>query len=178
MMDKESKLSEVNFSSQPIDSLIKPLEEETTEITNSRRNNYKNYLVLIGIIVIFLGIGSGYLLSNTTTIEILNNQNLDNNSQEKQIQKTQNGQILEEGMKDNELFPDKAQGELQKNDGSITQEGSHILIRPGGVAQTVYLSSSVVDLDMFIGKSVEVWGQTNTAQKAGWLMEVGYIKVN
>jgi len=39
------------------------------------------------------------------------------------------------------------------------------------------LTSSVVDLDKFVGKKVEIYGQTNTAEKAGWLLDVGYARV-
>lgn len=72
-------------------------------------------------------------------------------------------------------FSDCAQGQLQKNDGKVTSEGSHMLIRPGGVSQTVYLTSSVLDLDQFLGKQVEVCGQTYKGQTAGWLMDVGRV---
>jgi len=32
-------------------------------------------------------------------------------------------------------------------------------------------------LQSFVGKKVMVWGQTIAAQQAGWLMDVGKIKV-
>ena len=34
-----------------------------------------------------------------------------------------------------------------------------------------------VDLSKFIGKKIKVWGATQTAQHAGWLMDVGRIQV-
>lgn len=82
----------------------------------------------------------------------------------------------EEGVKDASTFKDTATGMLQENDGKITKEGTHILIR-GDVSQNVYLTSSVIDLSKYVGKKVQIWGETFQAQTAGWLMDVGRIKV-
>jgi len=76
---------------------------------------------------------------------------------------------------ESDTFSDTAEGVLEK--GGINGEGSHKLIRPGGDSQTVYLTSSVVDLDELVGHKVAVWGETFAAQKAGWLMDVGRVKV-
>jgi hypothetical protein len=83
----------------------------------------------------------------------------------------------EMGIKDESLFPDTTQGKLKINDNKDITEGSHQLLRPGGASQTVYLTSSVLDLNQFLGKCVQVWGETFEAQKAGWFMDVGRIKV-
>lgn len=72
-------------------------------------------------------------------------------------------------------FKDSAEGYLEK--GGIDGEGSHKLIRTGGVSQTVYLTSSVTDLDKFAGMQVKVLGETYQGQKAGWLMDVGKVEV-
>lgn len=82
----------------------------------------------------------------------------------------------EMGIKDSESFPDKAQGKVEVNDSKEITEGSHKLVRPGGESQTAYITSSVVDLNQFIGKCVEVWGETFSGQKAGWLMDIGFVK--
>ncbi len=82
----------------------------------------------------------------------------------------------EEGVSDAKSFRDDATGTIEKNDGKITDEGSHKLTR-GDASQTVYLTSSVLDLDQFAGRKIQVWGETFKAQKAGWLMDVGKIKV-
>lgn len=81
----------------------------------------------------------------------------------------------EAGLSDTATFRDSAQGVLEE--GGIDGEGTHHLARDGGPSQNVYLTSSVVDLDQFTGKKVEVWGETFAAKKAGWLMDVGRIKV-
>lgn len=72
-------------------------------------------------------------------------------------------------------FTDSATGTLEK--GSINGEGTHILNRPGGSTQRASLTSSVVDLDLFVGKKVEVKGQTNASTKTSWLLDVGTIKI-
>lgn len=79
------------------------------------------------------------------------------------------------GSKNEEIFKDSAEGVVEA--GGLDGEGTHKLLREGGISQTVYLTSSVVDLDKFVGARVKVWGETNTAQKAGWLMDVGRVKV-
>ena len=72
-------------------------------------------------------------------------------------------------------FSDKASGVIEK--GSINGEGTHILNREGGVTQRASLTSSVIDLDLFVGRKVEVQGETNTSNKTAWLMDVGTIKI-
>lgn len=79
------------------------------------------------------------------------------------------------GSKNTKVFSDCTKGQLEKNDGKITTEGSHILVRPGGVSQTVYLTSSILDLNQFVGKQVEVCGETFKGQTAGWLMDAGRV---
>lgn len=75
----------------------------------------------------------------------------------------------------NKNFSDKAIGVIEK--GSINGEGTHILNREGGVAQRASLTSSVLDLDLFVGRKVEVQGETNASNKTAWLMDVGIIKI-
>lgn len=79
------------------------------------------------------------------------------------------------GSNDTKTFKDTASGALKN--GGINGEGQFHLVRPGGESQNVYLVSSSVDLSKFIGKKIKVWGQTQTAQYAGWLMDVGRVEV-
>lgn len=79
------------------------------------------------------------------------------------------------GVPDEKTFRDEVEGVLIK--GGIAGEGSHTLLREGGVSQNVYLTSSVVDLDQFENMKVKVWGETFKGQKAGWLMDVGRLEV-
>ncbi|MFA5749874.1 MAG: hypothetical protein WC895_01480 [Candidatus Shapirobacteria bacterium] len=75
----------------------------------------------------------------------------------------------------NKNFKDSAIGVIEK--GNINGEGTHILNRDGGVTQRASLTSSTVDLDIFVGKKVEVKGETNKSNKTAWLMDVGSIKL-
>lgn len=79
------------------------------------------------------------------------------------------------GSENESIFKDSTEGVVQS--GGIDGEGSHHLVRPGGTAQTVYMTSTTVDLDKFVGAKVKVWGETFAAQKAGWLMDVGRVQV-
>jgi hypothetical protein len=75
----------------------------------------------------------------------------------------------------NQTFKDSATGTIEK--GGINGVGTHILNRAGGADQRASLTSSTVDLDLFVGKKVEVKGETNNSNKTGWLMDVGSIKI-
>lgn len=72
-------------------------------------------------------------------------------------------------------FKDSATGTIEK--GSINGVGTHILNREGGVTQRASLTSSVVDLDLFVGRKVEVKGETNASKQTAWLLDVGSVKV-
>jgi hypothetical protein len=73
------------------------------------------------------------------------------------------------------VFKDTAVGVIEK--GNINGEGTHILNRPGGPTQRASLTSSAVDLDLFIGKNVEIKGETNASTKTSWLIDVVSIKI-
>lgn len=73
------------------------------------------------------------------------------------------------------IYKDIATGVIEK--GNINGEGTHILKRDGGDTQRVSLTSSAVDLDLFVGKKVEVKGETNASNKTAWLLDVGTVKV-
>lgn len=126
-------------------------------------------LVTIILLAIAAGVGSGYglntLFPSTATMVATTP---DSSSGGVNV-----GDVF--GLQDEKTFKDDAEGIIEK--GGLNGEGSHKLIRPGGVSQTVYLTSSVVDLDEFVGHKVKVWGETFAAQEAGWLMDVGRVKV-
>jgi len=135
------------------------------ETEKANRKDGMKTIVIIAVVVA-LGTLTGYLLSNVKATGGLPSAN-------------KNAMINTEkvvGTADTTNFKDKAEGKLEK--GGIDGEGSHKLVRdPKRPDQTVYLTSSVVDLDQFVGKKVRVWGQTYTAQKAGWLMDVGKVEI-
>lgn len=124
----------------------------------------------VGIIAIIVALGTltGYVASNASS---KGESDKSGNGTIHQIVKTD--KIV--GSTDSKTFRDKAEGTLQK--GGIDGEGTHKLVRPGGDSQTVYLTSSVIDLNEYVGKKVRVWGETFAAQKAGWLMDVGKVEL-
>lgn len=83
------------------------------------------------------------------------------------------GQII--GAKDEAAFTDKAEGIIQP--GGIAGEGSHHLVRGDNESQWVYLTSSVIDLDLYVGTKTTIWGETIQGKKAGWLMDVARLKI-
>lgn len=115
------------------------------------------------LLVVIAGIGVGYLISSRQK-----------NKASSSAPRTKTTQ-QEAGITDESTFSDTAAGTLEE--GGINGEGTHHLVRDGGPSQNVYLTSTVIDLESFKGKKVQVWGQTISAQKAGWLMDVGKIKV-
>lgn len=124
--------------------------------------------IIVTVIAVLAGVGTGF-----GTFRLTAQQNsgpdLATVPQENGVQ---NGD--EFGSKD-EAFDSHAIGYVEE--GGLDGEGSHKLLRPGGDSQTVYLTSSVTDLDEFVGMEVEIWGETFKGQKAGWFMDVGRIKV-
>lgn len=122
---------------------------------------------LVSLLVILLGVGSGWALSGAKT----------SGSKEPSSAGAPGAETgaKEAGIADEATFRDSAEGTLEK--GGVDGEGTHHLVREGGPSKYVYLTSTVIDLEAFVGKTVTVWGETISAQTAGWLMDVGKIKV-
>lgn len=128
----------------------------------------RKLLIILSVIVI-VGIGSGYFLAKNSAILNLGPANL-SKTPGPSVAK---GTII--GSNDTKTFKDTTEGILKE--GGIDGEGQFHLVRPGGESQNVYLTSSIVDLSKFIDRKIKVWGETNKAQKAGWLMDVGRVEV-
>lgn len=129
----------------------------------------KNLLIIV-VAAVVLGLISGFLLSKEKTGGGITTYKQTTGAQSVSVSK---GDIF--GVKDDKAFKDSAEGDLKV--GGIDGEGAYHLERPGGDSQNVYLTSSTIDLSLFVGKKVKVWGETNTAQKAGWLMDVGRLQI-
>lgn len=129
----------------------------------------KVFPAVLVILVLGLGVFTGWLFADKSRGEAGPTQGTGIVSKESIVK---GGEYGETNVKN---FQDKAVGVLES--GGIDGEGTHKLIREGGPSQTVYLTSSVLDLEQFVGRKLEVWGATMTAQKAGWLMDVGRVKV-
>jgi len=137
-----------------------------------RQFKFKGALIpaLVIVAIILAGVVSGYFLANRGVARLAKITELTGGTKMVQGPK-------EVGIEDETLFPDSAQGRIEVNDSEVITEGSHKLIRPGGESQTAYLTSSVLDLNQFLGKCVQIWGETFQGQKAGWLMDVGRVKI-
>lgn len=126
----------------------------------------------LGLMIVLAGIGTGYALAQLAPQSgRLAESTL--GTTPASAEHIQAGQVY--GSEDETAFPDNAEGVLVE--GGIEGEGSHHLMRDGGKGRNVYLTSTVLDLDMFVNHKVKVWGETFSAQKAGWLMDVGRAEV-
>lgn len=142
------------------------------ELTNLTAENIvkpggiKKYwpLILATFLVVVAGVGTGWLLSTKVI-------NKGSGEVAPGATKTSN----EAGILNPNFKYDTAEGILEE--GGINGEGTHHLVREGGPSKYVYLTSSVIDLQSFVGKKVEIWGETQASRKAGWLMEVAKVQV-
>jgi hypothetical protein len=142
-----------------------PIMHSFTETKSS--SSFPGKAITVLFVVALLGIGTGYGL---TQISAGPGKKLISLPKVSSVEK---GKTY--GATNTKAYPDTAEGQLA--DGGIEGEGQYHLVRPGGDSQNVYMTSSTVDLSQFIGKKIKVWGATQTAQKAGWLMDVGKVEV-
>lgn len=138
--------------------------EDIENIENTTIKNSRQFLIpiLLVAIIVLGGVMTGYLLSQNKGLNLTGSSAGSANKGN------------EVGSSDTQTFKDTATGVLEA--GGLNGDGTHKLIREGGPSQTAYLTSSVIDLDQFVGKKVQVWGETFKGQKASWLMDVGRIK--
>lgn len=151
-----------------MESTLNPTSQPIVRRFDNNASSKKNMVLgLISIVVVLAGIGTGYLLSGVgKTVD-----SSMGNSSGKTVVTTKN----EAGIADESKFSTNTDGVLEE--GGIGGEGTHHLVRGSGPSQYAYLTSSVVDLGAFVGKKVQVWGDTISGKKAGWLIDVGKIKV-
>lgn len=149
------------------DGLVRPLDAQ--DLKPNMRQLKKNSMIIVGvyIVLILLGLGTGYLLSSKSSAgggsSILTNTG------------SAGSPAKIAGVKDPSAYKDCATGKIAK--GGLDGEGTHSLIRAGGPSQTAYLISSIVDLDAYMDLTVKVCGQTLQGKKVSWLMDVGRLEV-
>ncbi len=147
-----------------IQTAMPPIPEVSPIVQKFSNPNARNlYMSLIGIFVIVAGVLTGFVLPPMGSYA---------SSSAPAVKKVSANEV---GISDDKTYKDNAQGILK--DGGIQGEGMFHLERPGGDSQNVYLTSTAVDLASFVGKKVQVWGQTISGKKAGWLMDVGKVKI-
>ncbi len=167
-VDEQESLSH-NHNSKSSSSLKELNLEETSEDMKKA----KPILIIVSLVAIIAGSATGI-----GSYKLFNKSSQSAGTEQEDIQQVAGDSIKKGdvfGVHDEETFPNNAKGYLEA--GGIDGEGSHKLLRPGGSSQTVYLTSSVTDLDKLVGMEIEVWGETYKGQQAGWLMDVGKVKV-
>jgi hypothetical protein len=149
-------------------SVEKPVEEKplVKPIPKNRLSKSSLFLILGAFLIVLAGVATGWFLSGKT---------MASKSGQPKVSSQITNTPSEAGIADAATFKDTAEGTLQT--GGIKGEGTHHLDRGTGESKYVYLTSTVIDLDQFVGKKVQVWGETSAAKSAGWLMDVGKIKV-
>jgi len=142
-------------------SYVQPLENKTPTM---KKKTFYLSLGFVFILLILVGVGTGYLLANPGKGSTTTGGQAITNSGGKAF-----------GSSDTKTFTDSAIGTVEKE--GISGEGTHKLIRDGGPSQTACLVSSVLDLDEFVGKKVKVYSKTMGAKQCPWLMDVGRIEL-
>lgn len=146
----------------------------TVESNLNMNKSASKSLVILAVIAVVAGIGTGFgafkLQAGGSSVSTGPK---DSALQQVAGTSIKAGDIF--GIKDDQTFKDSAEGYLAE--AGADDEGSHILVRPGGVSQTVHLTSSSTDLDKFKGMEIRIKGETFKGQKAGWLMDVGQVEV-
>lgn len=157
----------VNIISEDTNNLEDPVMEP------AKKTKLVSVVVILGIL---LGLGTGFFIAQKKLL-LANGgvaPTMTGTTQELTSATTVKvGDIF--GSADEKTFRDQAEGILMA--GGIEGEGSHHLERGDNKSQWVYVTSSVVDLDLLVGSRVTIWGETNQGKKAGWLMDVGRLKV-
>jgi hypothetical protein len=125
-------------------------------------------LILGSILVVLLGVGTGWFLSGSRST---GDSGMPVAVEEGKGVETGNG-VVELGEAGTEA--DEAEGTLME--GGVEGEGTYRLERDGGPARTVCLTSTVIDLSSFVGKKVKVWGETISPISCPWLMDVVKVK--
>jgi hypothetical protein len=159
----ENEVGETHIMEEKVEDQKDPL---VREFGQEEKPFFTSKLLIALVILLVLGSFSGYFLSKASGKGPLSAiKNLGNGPK--------SGTIV--GSSDTNTFKDTTEGILQA--GGIEGEGTYHLVRPGGPSQNVYLTSSVVDLSKFVNANIKVWGQTQKARHAGWLMDVGRVQV-
>lgn len=147
-----------------------PVHDFNTQVSSqSAKFNLTNKLILIFFGAVVLGVLTGFGLSRNNGNSLTST----NNNSVTDLSNVEKGTII--GSDDTKTFKDQVEGILKV--GGIEGEGAFHLVRPGGESQNVYLTSSIVDLAGLVDRKIKVWGETQKAQSAGWLMDVGRVEV-
>lgn len=164
-----------NLSSNPSPAPISSSHPVST--TTTRSTSFLSLKVLI--IILFIAVASGYFISRAFPLSGSKTASLLTKGETAiSTEDITDKSAIEVGKLYGDtatVFKDSATGTIEK--GSINGVGTHILNREGGASQRASLTSSVVDLDLFVDRKVEVKGETNASKQTSWLLDVGSVKV-
>jgi hypothetical protein len=146
---------------------------DTQKVETQNMKKVLKPLLIAVVVAVLAGVGTGYMFAKNAR-QAASGIPVDGTIQKVAGTEVKEGDVF--GSADESTFKDTTEGYLTKAEAD--DEGTHLLLRPGGESQTVHLTSSVTDLDKLEGMEVQVWGETFKGQKAGWLMDVGRVKVN
>lgn len=153
-----------------------PVLNQTAPKVVKKPNNSKTIFFIIIVLAIVSGFWASRFLplnnSKNSVFDTLTQGNVTSADNIKSADQLVVGQSYGDTGK---TFTDSATGTIIA--GGINGEGTHTLERQGGKTQNAALTSSTVDLDLFVGKKVEIKGETNSSTKAGWFLDVGIIKI-
>lgn len=142
------------------------------EFKETEKNSFFS-MKIVGLLlaVVLLGVGSGYFLAGGGAggSSGLRAGSDDSNG------KVEKGKVY--GEQDESQYKMKEVPEGVLKVGGFEGEGEFHIERGVDKSQWVYLNSTVLDLSQFVGKKVKVWGETQKAQKAGWLMDAGRVQM-
>ena len=143
-------------------------------------SNKKAVTISLVIIIIALSTATGFWLSRLLPQNSSSNSPLFTSGEAKPLSadKISDKDQIKAGAvygNQNSTFADTATGVIES--GGVNGEGTHTLIREGGEDQKAALTSSVLDLELFVNRQVEIKGETNSSTKAGWFLDVGMVKV-
>jgi len=184
-LQQTNSVAEKTETEKQVDEVQKILENQNLSATentvgetvNTKRKDHMNKktkkaFILICVIASIAGVLTGFG-ANKLKDKTANNKDVELNAVAQDPNKISVGDVF--GVQDESTFADNTQGYVEK--GGVNGEGSHRLLREGGSDKTVALTSSVTDLDQFVGMEIKIWGETNKAQQSGWFMDVGRVEV-
>lgn len=150
----------IDLPSEPLKPLVKP-------IISGKSKRSTVFMVIGAFVVVVLGVLTGWFLAGSGKTS--------GSDDKTSAQISSKDTPDEAGIGDEDSYGTSTEGVLKE--GGIKGEGTHYIDRGLGESKYVYLTSSVVDLDSFIDKKVEIWGETISAKYASWMIDVGKIKV-
>jgi len=174
-MDKpsEQKPTSPQQSMQHSQSVLKPNSIEGMPPTHQPvvkklpEESNKPLYISLTVVIVLLGLLTGWLIAQITTGNA--------RAVATETPNTEKVTTSENIQNESDQFPLIGEGTLE--DGGNEGDGTHKLIRTGD--GNVYLLSTVLSLDSFVGKKVQVWGKTLTAtnESTGWLVDVTKVKL-